>query len=66
MSGQLDLPKNAQGAVIFDVQPNSPADQAGLHAGGLLVGVGPTKITGPDQAVSAIDAAKKPARRRSL
>jgi len=58
-SSQLNLPNNARGAVIVDVKPNSPADQAGLQAGDLLVGVGTTTITGPDQAVSAIDAAKK-------
>jgi serine protease Do len=58
-SGQLNLPNNAQGAVIVDVKPNSPADQAGLQAGDLLVGVDTTAISGPDQAVSAIDAAKK-------
>jgi serine protease Do len=58
-SSQLNLPANAQGAVIVDVKPNSPADQAGLQAGDLLVGVGTTAIKGTDQAVSAIDAAKK-------
>ena len=58
-SSQLNLPGNARGAVIVDVKPDSPADQAGLQSGDLLVGVGTTAITGPDQAVSAIDAAEK-------
>ncbi|MDE8349503.1 MAG: Do family serine endopeptidase [Acidocella sp.] len=57
--GQLNLPQSAQGAVIVKVKPNSLADQAGLQAGDLLVGVGPKDISSPDQAVAAIEAAKK-------
>jgi serine protease Do len=56
---QLNLPNGASGAVIVDVKPNSAADQAGIQAGDLLVGVGPKNVTTPDDAVSAIDAAKK-------
>jgi serine protease Do len=56
---QLNLPAGATGAVIAEVAPNSPADQAGLQAGDLLVGVGAKDITDPDDAVAAIDAAKK-------
>ncbi len=56
---QLNLPADASGAVVAQVKPNSPADQAGVQTGDLLVGVGPTDITGPDDAVNAINAAKK-------
>jgi serine protease Do len=56
---QLNLPDNANGAVIVNVKPNSPADQAGIQAGDLLVGVGQKDITDPDDAVAAIEAAKK-------
>lgn len=56
---QLNLPTSASGAVIVQVKPNSAADMAGIQAGDLLVGVGPANITSPDQAVSAIDSAKK-------
>ncbi|MDR3522242.1 MAG: Do family serine endopeptidase [Acidocella sp.] len=56
---QLNLSSSAQGAVIVNVKPNSLADQAGLQAGDLLVGVGPKDVSSPDQAVAAIDAAKK-------
>jgi serine protease Do len=56
---QLNLPSNVNGAVIAVVQPNSPADQAGLQPGDLLVGVGSTNVTSPDDAVAAIDAARK-------
>jgi serine protease Do len=56
---QLNLPPGATGVVIVNVKPNSPADQAGIQAGDLLVGVGAQNIAGPDDAVSAIEAAKK-------
>jgi serine protease Do len=56
---QLSLPNGATGAVIVDVKPNSPADQAGIQAGDLLVGVGAQNIASPDDAVAAIEAAKK-------
>jgi serine protease Do len=56
--GQLNLPDGASGAVVTDVKPNSPADQAGVQPGDLLVGVGAANITNPDDAVTAINAAK--------
>jgi serine protease Do len=56
---QLNLPAAAAGAVIVDVKPNSAADQAGIQAGDLLVGVGPKNVTTPDDAVAAIESAKK-------
>jgi serine protease Do len=57
--GQLNLPAGATGAVIAQVKPNSPADQVGIQAGDLLIGVGAKAITTPDDAVAAINAAKK-------
>jgi serine protease Do len=57
--GQLNLPAGATGAVVAQVMPNSPADQAGVQAGDLLIGVGPKPINTPDDAVAAISAAKK-------
>jgi serine protease Do len=56
---QLNLPASATGAVIAEVKPNSPADQAGLQPGDLLIGVGSQNVTTPDDAVTAIDAARK-------
>jgi serine protease Do len=56
---QLNLPGSAAGAVIVNVKPNSAADQAGIQAGDLLVGVGATNVTSPDAAVAAIETAKK-------
>lgn len=59
LRNQLNLPDDASGAVIVNVKPNSPADQAGLQQGDLLVGVGATDVNSPDEAVNAIKAARK-------
>jgi len=59
LRSQLNLPDSATGAVVTQVNPNSAADQAGVQPGDLLVGVGPANITDPDDAVTAIGAAKK-------
>lgn len=59
LRSQLNLPSDATGAVIASVKPNSLADQAGLQQGDLLVGVGSSAISAPDQAVAAINAARK-------
>ena len=54
---QLNLPADARGAVIAEVQPGSPADQAGLQQGDLVVGVGPDAVSSPEQAVHDIHGA---------
>ena len=55
---QLSLPSHTRGAVIAQVQPGSPADQAGLQAGDVVVGVANKAVTSPDEAASAIRAAR--------
>jgi serine protease Do len=57
--GQLNLPNGASGALVVHVTPNSLADQAGLQPGDLIVGVGSKTVTSPDDAVTAIEAARK-------
>ena len=59
MRGQLELPKGTKGAVVAQVQPGSPADQAGLRAGDVIVGVGTHPVTSPEDAVRAIRSAAK-------
>jgi serine protease Do len=54
---QLNLPEDAQGAVIAEVQPDSPAAQAGLRPGDLVVGVGSDSVSSPAQAVHDIHGA---------
>jgi serine protease Do len=51
---QLDVPEGTEGAVVREVMPGSPADQAGLQAGDVIVGVGNQKVASPSEAVGAI------------
>ena len=54
---QLDLPSDAKGALVARVQPGSPAEQAGIRQGDLIVGVGGHSVATPGEAVKAIRAA---------
>ena len=54
MRDQLSLPKDAHGAVVAQVQPGSPADQAGIQQGDVIVGVGTQAVASPQEAVRAI------------
>ena len=40
MRSQLDVPDGTHGAVVRGVEPGSPAEQAGLQPGDVIVGVG--------------------------
>ncbi len=51
---QLNLPDQVHGALIAEVRPGSPADQAGLQQGDVVVGVGDKSVSSPSEAVSAI------------
>jgi serine protease Do len=59
LRNQLEVPQGTQGAVVREVQPGSPADQAGLQAGDVIVGVGDKKVDSPSAAASAIRSAAK-------
>jgi serine protease Do len=59
MSGQLDVPEGTRGAVVRSVEPDSPADQAGLKTGDVIVGVGGKKVSSPSEAAKAIRGAAK-------
>ena len=54
MSNQLDVPDGTRGAVVSGVQPGSPADQAGLQTGDVIVGVGTHHVDSPVAARRAI------------
>lgn len=54
---QLQVPDGQDGAVVRSVQAGSPADEAGLRPGDVIVGVGNVNISSPSQATKAIGTA---------
>ena len=54
---QLGLPEHMKGAAVAEVAPGSPAEQAGLQAGDVILGVGTETVNSAEQAVHAIRAA---------
>ena len=54
MRGQLDVPDGTRGAVVRGVEPGSPAEQAGLQPGDVIVGVGTHPVTSPSEAAREI------------
>ncbi|MDE2575197.1 MAG: DegQ family serine endoprotease [Rhodospirillales bacterium] len=55
---QLSLPDGTSGAVVADVQQGSPAAQAGIQQGDVIVGVGNKTVHSVEQATSAIRSAE--------
>jgi serine protease Do len=51
---QLSLDDDVKGAVVAQVKPGSPADNAGIHPGDVIVGVGSERVKSADQAAQAI------------
>jgi serine protease Do len=51
---QLQLPESVHGAVIAEVKQGSTAEQAGLQAGDVIVGVGDHAVGNPAEATKAI------------
>ena len=54
MRGQLQVPDGTRGAVVQGVEPGSPAQQAGLQPGDVIVGVGTHPVASPSEAAREI------------
>ena len=57
LRNQLDLPEHLKGAAVVEVKPGSPADQAGIQQGDVIVGVGTEPVASAQQAAHAITTA---------
>ena len=53
---QLQLPANVKGAAVSNVRPGSPADDAGLQPGDVILEVNRKPVTTAEQAVTAVHA----------
>ena len=51
---EMNVPAEVKGAVIAAVRPGSPANEAGLRAGDVLLSVGTRAVASPSDAVKAI------------
>jgi len=54
---QLEVPEGVSGAVIRGVRAGSPAEQAGLRPGDVIVGVGNQKVASPSEVTKAVGSA---------
>ena len=58
MAERLDLPANAKGALVWDVESGSAADDSGLRRGDLVVSVNGTTVEGTRDFEAEIGKAK--------
>jgi serine protease Do len=63
---RFSLPDGARGAVITEVPPNSEAAAQGLRPGDLVIAIGHSKITKPEEVPQIAMAAKKAGRKKVL
>ncbi len=59
LRAQMDLPASAKGVIIAGIEPGSPAEQAGLKEGDIILGVGSRAVTTPAEAAGRIRQAVK-------
>jgi len=59
MREQLQAPKDLQGAVVGNVQPGSPADNAGLERGDVILEVNRNKVQSASEAVRELQKVDK-------
>jgi serine protease Do len=62
----LELPEDAKGVVVVDVDEAGPAAKRGVQAGDVVAAVGHDAVTTPEQVVERVDAARKAGRKLVL
>ena len=62
----LELPEDAKGVVVVDVEEDGVAAKRGVQAGDIVAAVGREPVTAPEQVVEKVEAAKKAGRKSIL
>jgi serine protease Do len=62
----LELPEDAKGVAVVDLDEGGIAAQRGIQAGDIVAAVGRDAVTGPEQVAEKIDAARKAGRKSVL
>jgi serine protease Do len=62
----LELPEDAKGVVVVDVDDGGPAAKRGVQAGDVVAAVGRDAVTSPEQVAEKVEAARKAGRKLVL
>jgi serine protease Do len=62
----LELPEDAKGVIVLDVDEDGPAAKKGVQTGDIVASVGRDAVTAPQEVVDKIEAARKAGRKSVL
>jgi serine protease Do len=62
----LELPEDAKGVVVVDVDDSGPAARRGVQAGDVVAAIGRDAVTAPEQVADKVEAARKAGRKLVL
>ena len=60
MAERLELPRGAKGALVWEVEPGEPAEEAGLQRGDVIVSLNGTAVSGVEEFERALEGAARP------
>jgi serine protease Do len=63
---QFDISCDTQGALVFDVEPQSPAAEKGIHPGDIIIEVNQEETTNLQQAITFLKKVEKEHKKRVL
>ncbi len=58
MAERLELPRGAKGALVWEVEPGEPAEEAGLQRGDVIVSLNGRAVSGVEEFERAVEAAR--------